>query len=76
MSEIKTVPCKICGEPTTHTTTQLCQGCWEVDSRLENFLSFPAGVKRVSEAMSALMNRRLGEIINKSGLSKPCDKGA
>jgi len=35
----KTVPCKICGDPTPMTATKLCNGCWEVDSRIETFIT-------------------------------------
>ena len=51
MSEFETVPCKICGEPTEYTASQLCLGCWEVDRELKHFLSFPAGCRRVMELL-------------------------
>lgn len=28
------VPCKWCGEPTEKTSTQMCDGCWELDHRI------------------------------------------
>jgi hypothetical protein len=37
MTERETVPCMICGRPTPMTGTKLCDGCWEVTSRLETF---------------------------------------
>jgi hypothetical protein len=33
-----TVPCKTCGKPTAMTGTKLCDGCWEVESRLESYV--------------------------------------
>ena len=38
MDELTTVTCKICGEPTAYAGTELCDGCWEVEHRLEYFL--------------------------------------
>lgn len=34
----KTIPCKICKEPTTFLGTKLCHGCWEVTRRISDFL--------------------------------------
>lgn len=33
------IPCQICGGPTSFLGTKLCDGCWEVTSRLSSFLS-------------------------------------
>lgn len=30
------VPCKYCGELTNMTNTKLCNGCWELERRIEN----------------------------------------
>lgn len=35
----KTVPCETCGEPTTKTGTKRCDWCWEVESRLDGYLT-------------------------------------
>jgi hypothetical protein len=35
--EEETVPCKICGTPTTFTGTELCNRCWELKSRIEMY---------------------------------------
>jgi hypothetical protein len=32
------IPCQICGEPTNFLGTKLCNGCWEITSRLRSFL--------------------------------------
>ena len=52
------IPCRVCGEPTTHHTTKLCDGCWEVEHRLEHFLSFPQGLVKVEEELNRI---RAGE---------------
>jgi hypothetical protein len=41
MSHRETVPCKFCGDPTPMLGTKLCDGCWEVSRRLEEFLRHP-----------------------------------
>jgi hypothetical protein len=33
--EPETVPCGICGKPTTMTGTCRCDGCWELEHRVE-----------------------------------------
>ena len=40
---IKTVPCKRCGKPTSYLGTKLCNGCWEVESRLDDYLRSEKG---------------------------------
>lgn len=37
-NEEETVPCKWCDEPTSMLGTEECNKCWEVTSRLSNFL--------------------------------------
>jgi hypothetical protein len=34
----ETVPCKTCGTPTPMTGTKLCDPCWELEVRLEDYL--------------------------------------
>lgn len=29
------VPCKFCGKPTRSTATKLCDGCWELKTRIQ-----------------------------------------
>lgn len=38
-----TVPCEICGKATTSRATKRCNGCWEVESRLADYLKNPKG---------------------------------
>ncbi|HDY90349.1 MAG TPA: hypothetical protein ENH82_19800 [bacterium] len=33
------IPCRICGKPTRMHGTKMCDGCWEVESRLSSFLA-------------------------------------
>ena len=33
-----TVPCKFCDKPTPMTNTKMCDGCWETEHRIEDFL--------------------------------------
>jgi len=35
----KKVPCKYCGTPTGMIRTELCDNCWEIQNRLEGFIS-------------------------------------
>jgi hypothetical protein len=39
----ETVPCETCGKPTIHLGTKRCNGCWEVESRLGEYLKSPNG---------------------------------
>ena len=41
--EPTTIPCATCGRPTTFIGTKRCNWCWEVESRLENYLKFEKG---------------------------------
>lgn len=36
-----TVPCTTCGTPTEMTGTKKCNRCWEVETRLEEYLIHP-----------------------------------
>lgn len=38
-----TVPCDICGLPTTSHYTKRCNNCWEVEARLVDYLKNPNG---------------------------------
>jgi hypothetical protein len=46
------VLCLVCKEPTTATALGLCQGCWEVDTRLPGFLLHEEGRRIVREALA------------------------
>ena len=37
------VPCKTCGKPTPSTGTVLCNNCWEVERRIEEYLESENG---------------------------------
>lgn len=37
------VRCGICGAPTTMTGTKRCNGCWETERHLDEYLRHPAG---------------------------------
>lgn len=52
MNDLPTVPCSVCKEPTTATALKMCQGCWEVDSRLAGFLMHEEGRRIVREALA------------------------
>lgn len=45
-----TVPCKWCGTPTPMLGTKMCDGCWELDRRIERQ---PALARRILEAFEA-----------------------
>ena len=39
---IKTVPCEICGRPSSPIDRR-CENCWEVERRLASYIETPAG---------------------------------
>ena len=47
------IPCKICGNPTSFTGTGLCNGCWEVTTRLHDFLCCQNAKDFVQETLKA-----------------------
>lgn len=47
-----TVPCKFCGEPTGMTGPKMCNGCWEVDRRVDEFARTQAGKDRLVLAIA------------------------
>lgn len=36
MKTRKVIPCLLCGEPTPMLGTRLCDGCWELDRRIQS----------------------------------------
>jgi hypothetical protein len=59
--EQETIPCRICGKPTRMLGTKLCDGCWEVEHRLEDFLKHPAGRERARQLMPPLDDWKDGQ---------------
>lgn len=49
-----TVPCKTCGAPTDFLGTRLCTGCWEVESRLPDYLKSARAQERLRECWPKL----------------------
>lgn len=45
-----TVPCKWCGTPTRMKGTKMCDGCWELDSRIR---AEPALARRILNDVNA-----------------------
>jgi len=57
MSEIVVVPCMFCGKPTAMLGTIKCDNCWEVTSRLDDFLKTYEGRMYVEKCLkNATMN--------------------
>ena len=54
MIKEKTIPCKTCGDPTTFFGTKLCNGCWEVESRLRSYLNNSNAIKFVRKALNEM----------------------
>ena len=52
---LPTVPCRICEIPTTATAIKICAGCWEVESRLAEFLLHAEGRRLVQEALRSTL---------------------
>jgi hypothetical protein len=46
------VPCETCGDPTHMTGTRRCDGCWEVEHRLGDYLKTLRGRVVVSMALA------------------------
>jgi hypothetical protein len=49
--KIQWVPCETCGDPTHMTSTRRCDGCWEVEHRLRDYLKSPQAQRTVAEAL-------------------------
>lgn len=59
------VPCETCGYPTPILGTERCNGCWEVEHRIESYLQ-TGKVKAVRVLALALF-----QYVYMSGLPKP-----
>jgi hypothetical protein len=47
------VPCETCGELTAMTGTKRCDGCWEIERRLRDYLRSDGGREFVAAALEA-----------------------
>lgn len=56
------IPCKVCGEPTTMKGTKLCDGCWEVQSRLTSFLQCLNAIRYVQDILATVLRTPNNEI--------------
>jgi len=54
MNEQSTIPCAICGTPTTYTGTKRCNNCWEVEHRLADYLKSPIAQEIVRDRLPLL----------------------
>ena len=52
VSDLDTVPCAVCGEPTRMASTVRCNNCWEVEGRLWKYLQS----SRARQAVRELLN--------------------
>lgn len=50
--------CKYCGKDTINDGTQLCNCCWEVDTRIDDFVKTDGGKERVLAAILKLRRER------------------
>ena len=48
---MKWVPCETCGDPTHMISTKRCDGCWEVEHRLRDYLKTTQGQAVVAKAL-------------------------
>ena len=62
--ELTTIPCRICGEQTPMLHTRLCNGCWEVDSRIEKFIANASD--KYLEHINHLLSKRRYVIVDKA----------
>lgn len=51
MTDLPTVPCRVCSKPTTATHLKICEPCWEVERRLDDFLQHEEGRRIVQAAL-------------------------
>jgi hypothetical protein len=58
MAHGDTIPCKTCGTPTSMLSTKLCDGCWEVEHRLRDYLRTDGGRRVVNEALAAAVEEK------------------
>ncbi len=54
----ETVPCKHCGIPTRMLGTKMCDGCWELETRIE---SKPKLARKILAAIDAARSGERGE---------------
>lgn len=62
------VPCKYCGKPTPMTGTELCDPCWEVESKVEYFLTC---VKNGSEIIDKILQQHGYKLVKESPVMIP-----
>ncbi len=56
MKKEKTIPCKTCGLPTPMLGTKLCDGCYEVEVRLDYYLTNDNAIAFVRAALDEATN--------------------
>lgn len=66
MDDRETVPCQYCGTPTPMTGTKCCNNCYEVSSRLADFVKSKKGRKFVATLM-VTQDRRKPKTCGKCG---------
>jgi len=54
----ETVPCRVCGTATDATAIKICASCWEVERRLDRYLSSPVGRETVARKLGEANMRR------------------
>lgn len=76
MIRVETCPCKTCGKSTPMLGTKLCDGCWEVERRLADYLREGGDNARkfVEDALTEDLRRRI--MMNMITADKIAPKGA
>jgi hypothetical protein len=59
LSDAQLAACATCGRPTDKTSTKRCDGCWEVEHRLDSYLR-DGGLAARSVLVSALHKSGVG----------------
>ena len=57
-TDCETVPCETCRMPTKQRGTKRCDGCWEVESRLEAYIATPMGIRFVDMCIKKELSRK------------------
>jgi FMN-dependent NADH-azoreductase len=61
-----TIPCEICGGPTTSLGTKRCNNCWELEARLDYYLKHKNGREFIEQELYRLKVETVDEHVAKS----------
>ena len=71
--DLPIVKCKICDTHTNNDGTRLCNNCWEVTHRLENFVRTENGQKHVEKILTAAKTKKQTTLTYKEKIQRLAD---